>query len=117
MKQVRLFALSDSGSPYEVLFTNSNKGFTATCSCQAAVNGLLCKHVLDLLAGEIKRLADPSDWDSLESVLEWAEKSELPGLIEELQDAASRVEQAKAEEKRLKKRVGRLIQEGVPFSK
>jgi len=63
--QIDIKAKSSTDIPYEVSFFIKDEKFFAKCNCRAGIFGGLCKHKIELLAGDEGRLSDLSEAASL----------------------------------------------------
>lgn len=105
------FAFLVTGSqpdPYEVTFTIDGGNMTALCTCAAGGVGQHCKHRINLLFGDITRLAssNPDDVVALAAALTGTDVQEA---MQELQAAEDRLTAAKKTVAQAKKRLAQAF--------
>jgi DNA ligase (NAD+) len=115
--EIRLLAKSSSRpDPHVVYFRLDDGILRITCDCEAAVNGLACKHRLVLASGDQRMLYDQGQNELLSTAASWAQSSELVTLLEDAESAAMEVEAAKNALRSLKMQMGRTMVSGLkPF--
>ena len=111
--EVNLLARSSGGDPYTVAFRLADGILTIGCDCRAAVFGLACKHRLALAAGDRRMLFDPTATDDLDIAAGWAQSSQLPALLDKVEEAERAVEAAKRVVKDIKRQIGRQMVAGL----
>jgi len=52
MTTYKFLVQGSSPKPYEVVFYSSENNMSATCNCNAGLNGQTCKHRLNILGGD-----------------------------------------------------------------
>lgn len=110
--------MGDSGSRYECTLVASGGRLALHCTCQAGEKGTLCKHRVELLAGNYKR-AEASGAPG-ERLREFAALLEGSGLARDCAIVGARIAEAekkaaeiKKEISTAKKQLARLMDEGV----
>jgi hypothetical protein len=94
--------------PYKVTFSNNIGKISASCTCQAAVNGLSCKHRLRILAGEKKDVVS-DNLRSIETLLNWLPGSEIEQALIAVGEAEKIHDHAKKELEKAKKRLAKAL--------
>lgn len=108
---------SSGGTPYEVTFSSEAGLLTVRCDCQAGVFGKLCKHKTELLAGDLSRLYNSDDVGKLRSVLDVIEgKNEIQDAAVEIARTEAIIKAETALNKKAKKRLESLLNQGVRIS-
>jgi hypothetical protein len=106
---IREFLVQGSGpSPYKVAFKKNGPDLTATCSCRAGVNRLLCKHRLSILDGDNGAVVSENT-NQVTEVASWLKGSTVGEAISEV--VALEAEKKLIEEKikRAKKLVAKAL--------
>ena len=112
--EIRLQAKSSSRpEPHTVCFLLSGGILRITCDCEAAQNGLACKHRLILASGDQRMLYDQGQKEQLGTAASWAQSSELVTLLEDAESATLAVEAAKSSLRSLKMQMGRTMVSGL----
>ena len=114
MRTIVLKARSSIEIPYDVTFLEQDGRLRVTCTCNAGIMHTLCKHRIELIAGDTSRLhAKPTDavWQSIVALVE---AYGLNNLMKELQSAQAAMEEAKVRVKSLREHVGEGLDHGVP---
>ena len=98
--------------PYTVKLKRAETGrLTVTCTCQAADNGLLCKHRVNLLAGEHAAVRRSAETKKLPRVREMLEGSNLEAPVFDVIRAQEAFVEAEAARKATRRKLGRLMVE------
>lgn len=71
---------SSSEDIYTVTFKFDNDLTSINCNCQAGAVKMLCKHRLNLLDGDITKLAEPSDFQILTEIINKIDKTKVADL-------------------------------------
>ena len=109
MQEIVFIVQGSEPKPYRVTFSRiASDNLAALCTCQAGVNGLHCRHRLDILAGNTDGIISENKAD-VETVLTWLIGTKLESLLRELKNAESVLEKTKAEVKALKKKVAKAL--------
>jgi len=66
--------------PYKVAITKDGNNLTAHCSCPAGVNGMHCKHRINLFHG-IKKGIVSTNLEEVEEVVSWLEGTDVSEAI------------------------------------
>ena len=72
--------------PYTVSFNKSDDGLIATCDCNAALNGMHCKHRLRILQGSREGIIS-KNLDKVEIVKSWYPGSSIETAVIDLEKA------------------------------
>jgi len=94
--------------PYEVTFQKQGDSLTADCTCQATINGMHCKHRLNILMGETANIVSDNKRE-VEVVLTWLKGTELESLITKVSETEKALEKTKKELGNLKKKLSRAL--------
>ncbi|MGZ4061401.1 MAG: SWIM zinc finger family protein, partial [Bacteroidia bacterium] len=70
MESIIFLVQGSETEPYQVNFTNTSGKINISCTCQAAINGLSCKHRLRILAGDKKDVVSANTND-IPTVINW----------------------------------------------
>jgi len=108
MDSITFLVQGSEVEPYKVVFTKQVNGLTVTCSCQAAHNGLSCKHRLRILNGDKKDIIG-NNTDAITMVLMWLKGSEIETALKVVLEAELKNEQAKKELERAKKSLAKTL--------
>jgi hypothetical protein len=63
LSSLRFSILGSTGNVYEIAASRQGPRFTMNCTCEAAVNGLHCRHRMALLDGECTDLVSGNQED------------------------------------------------------
>ena len=95
--------------PYQIrIVRRDNRSVSAYCTCQAAGNGMHCKHRVGLLTGKPEGVIGKREAD-IETVVSWVKGSEVEMILSELQQAASQIELLKSRISELKKLLAKAM--------
>lgn len=98
-----VFRVQGSASdPYRVSFGKRDSNLTARCNCDAAMNGLHCKHRIRILQGDTTGIVSDNAAE-VATVQEWAKGTDVEAVLTKLLAAERRLSRAQADVKRLKK--------------
>ena len=97
-----------SPEPYKLLFRRGAANLTARCNCQAGISGMACKHRIRILHGDPEGVVSPNV-DQVPLVASWLSGSDVEIVLNELQAAVARLEQAKLEVSAFKKALARSL--------
>lgn len=100
MIEIEKKVIGSSGSEYSVTVRANEKQIKSICNCQAGINGVLCKHVKQVLDDQIS--INPSFKEHYQS-------SGIHAAFEELAIAEHELERLKKEVSDKKKKISRLI--------
>ena len=105
-----IFQIQGSESePYQVRIVRREGGnVSAYCTCQAAGNGMHCKHRIGLLTGKPEGVIGKRKEDA-ETVALWVKGSDIEPILTELQASETQLESLKARIAKLKKLVARAM--------
>lgn len=103
--------VSPAPTPYEVVVVHENDVVTLTCTCDAGLQGDLCKHRLNLLAGSREGILSDNAAEA-KRIPTLVEQSNLAGLLREWQDAQKQAALAEQRANEIKKRIAALL--GTP---
>ena len=105
----RTFLVQGSApAPYVVTVSREGDNLTATCTCQAAVNGLICKHRLRILQGVMDGVVGDRS-DDVVAVRAWLVGTDVEGAIQAVVVAESELEAAKNAVSLAKRKLGRVL--------
>ena len=104
---------SDEVTIYTVDFELGNGKLIVQCDCPAGAFGKLCKHKLQLLAGDLVNLANPAQEDDYREVMNWIRQSPLPNMIDQVSLFEKDLEKIKIHLSRLKKNLEVALRDGV----
>lgn len=111
---IKLEAKSSGSMPYTVEFFVEEGMFKATCDCRAGIFGQLCKHRIELMAGDENRLYDLSQKDQLKEVLALvSELKPLKDIAKDIAEAEKIIRQQQSEIRKKKNKLSDLINNGV----
>lgn len=116
MKETLLFLVQGSEpEPYSVEFTKSGeytgRTITATCTCAAAENGMICKHRLNILGGKADNIVSENA-DDVTKLLAWLPGTRLAAALAKLRAAEQDEARAKKIHRDVKSQLGRWMLEG-----
>lgn len=85
--KIALLAKSDSGGqPYKVEFLADGPSLRVYCHCLAGVKQWICKHKMELIKGDVKRLFDPKQVELLSIIQSWPQFNDLKKRTEEFEN-------------------------------
>jgi len=108
MDSVIFLVQGSEAEPYKVNFTNNLGKINISCTCQAAINGLSCKHRLRILAGDKKDIVS-DNLASLELILTWLPGSDVEKALKAVVEAERSHEQTKKELEKAKKSLAKIL--------
>ena len=112
--QIALKAKSSGGEkPYLVTFRFDNDRLFVSCNCQAGRYGKFCKHKWGLLRGVESFLYDENQYDDLEKISNWVQKSQYFDLIVKMSKANAVLEKINKDIKSIKKEVEKAMKHGL----
>ena len=94
--------------PYKVVFKKNGSDLRASCSCRAGVNGLLCKHRLSILNGDMSAVVS-ENIDQVTEVNSWLDGSNVAAAIAEVVALESEKKLIEDRLKRVKKLVAKAL--------
>lgn len=95
MEQITFKVQGSQPEPYTVVFKRNGLNLACLCNCQAGVNGLYCKHRLNLLKGDFKGVVSGTR-EAATMVQSWLPGTKIEKALEGVNAAADQVELAKA---------------------
>lgn len=104
---------SDEVTIYTVDFELGDGKLIVQCDCPAGAFGKLCKHKLQLLAGDLANLANVTQEDDYREVMNWIQQSQLPNMIDQLSIVEKELEKKKTQLSILKKNLEVVLRDGV----
>jgi uncharacterized Zn finger protein len=112
MEEIVFLVQGSEQEPYKVTFKRQGTALTADCTCQAAINGLHCKHRLNLLTGETAQIVSDNKRE-VEVVLSWLKGTDLESLIAKVSETEKVFEKTKKELANLKKKLSKALRGGT----
>jgi hypothetical protein len=112
MQEIVFLVQGSEQEPYKVRFRRQGTTLTADCTCQAAINGLHCKHRLNILMGEPANVVSDNKGE-IDVVLSWLKGTGLESLIAKVSETEKAFEKAKKELANLKKKLARALHGGT----
>ena len=106
---VEIVAKGSSGNPYVVKFYLEENEIAAFCSCPAGGNRRLCKHVIRIMSGDNSILYDGSQKKAFVTIGHHLQKTTLPSLLSELNEAEIIRQDAERIVKRAKKAIEKAV--------
>ena len=117
MNALTIEVRGDSGSFYSIDLSKEQNRFYARCSCSAGMFGKHCKHVMDIIAGDFKRIESKEELEQVKAFM--ASIAEFPKLAEVAARIAEIEKQVKALNKKksaAKAEIDAFIKNGFEFS-
>jgi hypothetical protein len=111
LEEIIFLVQGSEREPYRVSFKRQGGSLAADCTCQAALNGLHCKHRLNILVGETANVVSDNEND-VAVVRSWLKGTELESLIAKVSETERAVEKKKKELANLKKKLARTLHGG-----
>lgn len=108
-KHITLLAKSSSGGFYNVDVYCEENHILAYCSCQAGENGILCKHVKQIIDGNESILYDSNQKKELETIKNHLPNTAIPLLLSEIKKSEDILEDAKRNVKRAKSNLEKVL--------
>lgn len=109
MQELQFKIKGSSDTPYSIRIVRREDGnLSAYCTCQAADNGLHCKHRIGVLSGKPAGVVGDRSAD-LKIVQSWVKGSDIEAVMLELQAAEDQLEEIKTKVARLKKTLARAM--------
>lgn len=102
---------SDGETKYLVFFSQTDKGLGVSCTCPAGLFGKLCKHKLEILAGNFGMSSVDAAQDSISTISAWIKQSDIGVLVENIAIAESELDRAKSALSAAKKKLERALYE------
>ncbi|OPX99644.1 MAG: hypothetical protein A4E59_00155 [Syntrophorhabdus sp. PtaB.Bin027] len=107
-KQIKFLIQGSETEPYEVQFTKQGNILIGLCTCEAAKNGMICKHRLNLLAGSHDNIV--SDNHNEVNILKtWVTDSTVEPLLKQMNEAQTTIDKATKELKTAKKKLAQAL--------
>ena len=73
---------SNNNTVYKVTFQKNNEHVYAGCNCNSRKGGLACKHILNILDGDVTNIIE-SNYEGIKSVLQLAADTRFIRLFDE----------------------------------
>ncbi len=83
-----------------------------SCTCQAGLNNLLCKHRMNLMDGDVTALVNKLDATLLTEVLDKIDKTKVSALYTDLNAIDAELKSLEATRKKLRKEIGLKFSKG-----
>lgn len=112
--KISIKAKSSSDEPYTVDFFIEDNKLSVFCNCRAGIFRQLCKHKIELIAGDQSRLFDESEAEQLkelEAVLSMV--PELKKTVEKIAESQKIISREQAKLKKIKKGFAVKLKEGI----
>lgn len=94
--EVTFLVQGSADEPYKVLFVNRGDGnISAFCTCPAGMNGLYCKHRINIINGKTDAIVS-SNRAEVRKIQSWLIGSNIEAASREVESATRAVETAKA---------------------
>ena len=103
---------SSTDEIYDVVFKIENNIISINCNCQAGLVKTLCKHRLNLLAGDISAMTDKSEVPALTDILNKIDKKRISNLYTELDKVELELKRLTSLKKQLSKDIGLKFSNG-----
>ena len=107
-KSIRFLVQGSTPEPYEVTFVKSGGEISASCTCQAAQNGMSCKHRLNILEGSQKNIVSDNVSDVV-TVLKWLPGTSIHQVIRKVRICEARVKAANWELSEAKRKLSEVM--------
>ncbi len=113
MQDLIFFVQGSQDEPYKIRIVRSDEGeLSAYCTCEAASNGMHCKHRIGILTGKPENLLESKEnRESLLTVAEWVKGSAIESVLIQLNAAEDEFKAIKSKISRLKKMLARAMVE------
>lgn len=98
-----LFTIAGDSSEYEIFISCQDRPILS-CSCPAGMNNTICKHRLEILRGDFRRIKNVN----IAAHEQLAEILATPGFREIIENFVKPIEEIEIEQARLKKRLSHL---------
>lgn len=109
-----------SSKPYSVDITLKGNQMYVACNCPAGKFQKFCKHKIRLLQGDLGILYDDDQYDDLNRINDWIQKSDFLDLIferskfkKELREAEQRLDAVKKKMRPVEKKMEQAMNEGI----
>ena len=102
------FMVKGSNDTYSVSIAKNGSNLIATCTCNAAKNGMACKHRLNILQGNSSDVIS-SNAHLVKEIPSFIEDTLDGQLLMELLTKEAQLEQLKIEVPKLKKQLARIL--------
>ena len=114
MEKLRIYAKSSEGDKrYSVDFIFEDNRMAVKCDCPAGRFGKFCKHKFAFLKGNDSWLADEEQYDALNKIADWAQKSDYLDYIINMSKLQQVIDQAESEMKTMRNQMGKAMKQGV----
>lgn len=108
MSKVEFLVQGSASEPYKVVFQKTEKGLIANCDCTASINGLSCKHRIEILSGNSAGIVSVNK-NQVAEVASWFKGSELEKKIKEINAKEKQMDALKKEIQNLKKNLSKTM--------
>lgn len=109
MNQLVVNVIGSSGNPYAVSINTADGKLSMLCSCQAGENGKFCKHLGQLLEGDLSAISDASEKVALKNLMAGDEAKKTVEQYEVLQAALESQLKAEALAKKIASNIKKEI--------
>jgi uncharacterized Zn finger protein len=104
-----VLAKGSSGNSYAVRINFNEDGISVSCSCPAGSYHRLCKHIKKVLAGDVSILSQNKQEKTIMEIYSRLQKTSIPLLLAELNEAEALLEKAQKRTKRAKVALERVV--------
>lgn len=99
---------SSTGENYIVEVFRSGDNLTCTCTCQAAENGMHCKHRVSILRGDIDGVSG-GDIDKVNIISQMLVGTDVEGALNQMLELEAQKAAIDKQLKAIKKQLGRVL--------
>jgi hypothetical protein len=97
---------------YTVTFKFEGDLTSINCTCPAGENRMLCKHRLNLIAGDLNAIANEQDILAIKEVVNKIDKNKIAELYTELNQVEKEIKKLNLKQKKLRKEIGFKFSDG-----
>lgn len=113
-ESIQFLVQGSAAEPYEVTFVKTGQEFSARCTCRAGLNGVLCKHRLNILEGSQKDIVSDNVSD-VAKVQSWLPGSSIQQELRNLKICEARVKAAQHELSEVKRRLAEVMNASITY--
>ena len=99
---------SSTGEIYSVEVSRSGDNLTCTCTCQAAENGMHCKHRVSILRGDSDGISG-GDIDKMDIISQMLVGTDVEGALNQMLELEAQKAAIDKQLKAIKKQLGRVL--------
>lgn len=109
MNQIKFLVQGSADAPYEVVFSKVDRGLLyASCSCEAGLRGMHCKHRILILEGNAMGIVSDNMAD-ISTVQSWLKGTALESALMAVWEHEDAVAEAQRELRLAKKGLARVM--------